>query len=253
MSEWWNDNDSTHPKRSEQIQAIPHKRVQSVPTSINNFGYFDSTWNGNQAWNNALQTCGTLTLKMGMAKTTWTNCNTEERPGRGLGKHLLTQGSKQLLKLKTRLGKWYTEPSMEWDSKIHTQTKTLWTYSRDTGVRLTHRDISHPPTRMKFDISIGSEKRQGSPPTDSLPCDVLQTGRIQFRLREHAAPLLAPTQQIYKVIIKELSFYYFRLLEHLHFAKSGKARLSNKIATDGSMQGDRRCSFGWCLRLYRKL
>jgi hypothetical protein len=141
-----------------------------------------------------------------------------------LGKHLLTQGSKQLLQLKTRLGKWHTKPSMEWDSNIHTQTKTLWKYSRDTGVWLTHRDISHQPTRMKFDISsIGSDQRQGSPPTDRLPCDVLQTRRIQFRLREHAAPLLAPTQQIYKVIIKELPFHHFRLLEHLHFAKSGKA------------------------------
>jgi len=120
-----------------------------------------------------------------------------------LGKHLLTQGSKQLLKWKKRLGKWYTEPSMEWDSKIHTQTKTLWTYTRDIGVWLTRRDISHQPTILKVDISIGSEKRQGSPPIDSLPCDFLKTGRIQFRQRERTGLLLAPTQQTYKVIIKE--------------------------------------------------
>ena len=51
-----------------------------------------------------------------------------------LGKHLLTQGLKQLLQLKTRLGIWYTEPSMEWDSKIHTNNDTVDILKRHRGL-----------------------------------------------------------------------------------------------------------------------
>jgi hypothetical protein len=97
-----------------------------------------------------------------------------------------------MLQLKQQLGNGRSEPSMEWGQRLHLPTKTLWIFSNEKKLWKIYSNISRQPTRLKFDMKTTGQSTSGSPPQDSRPCDLLDTGRVQYRQSDERMPPSEP-------------------------------------------------------------
>jgi Reverse transcriptase (RNA-dependent DNA polymerase) len=171
-----------------------------------------------------------------------------------LTKHLVTQGSKKKLILKQHLGEWTSSPNMLWHTYIHPKKKTLWTFSPLRKKWYIQPSISHCPTRPKFE-TMETERTyvESSPPPDSSPCDLLPSGRVSYRPVAKSITPVKPPANTFRAYMSNQPLEYQQLLTHLMMTPAMETRLLRHLslglpcnaATDGSMQEDGRCAYGW--------
>ena len=113
----------------------------------------------------------------------------------------------------------------------------------------------------RFNLSKGTPSTVGPPKDHCAPCDVSPWGSITFRscvmtskpaqatsprtFREHVKGLDTHKQRRLRNLVTMTNMMEARLCRHLLLG------LPCKIATDGSMQQDKRSSFAWTMRLKR--
>lgn len=146
---------------------------------------------------------------------------------------------------------------MEWLNKLHQATKTLWCYNTLQQHWNTFQNIFLWPYILKFNIAEEGRASTGAPPSDSVPCDVEQSGRIKFRPVSPSGRANDVVAHTFKQHMAKLSDIESRIAGNLAMTSMAKKRLHRhlqlglpckNLATDGSMESDSRCSFGLCLQ-----